>query len=84
MALPGFFAGYLPWRFFGLSKVRPESIGAAQIPALACIGAGAALLAMCAFVNVFVIGYEEPTLGEMFGRSYEDYTRRVGRWIPKL
>ena len=37
-----------------------------------------------AFVNLFVIGYEEPTLREMFGRSYEDYTRRVGRWIPTL
>jgi protein-S-isoprenylcysteine O-methyltransferase Ste14 len=146
IAFPGFFAGYVPWRFFGLSQVRPEAIGAAQIPALACIGAGAVLLAMCivefarsgrgtlspldpprelvvrglyryvrnpmylsvttvvlgeamlmrssaltvygalwlVFVNVFVIGYEEPTLREMFGRSYEDYTRRVGRWIPKL
>ena len=146
IAFPGFFAGYVPWRFFGLSQVRPEAIGAAQIPALACIGAGAVLLAMCivefarsgrgtlspldpprelvvrglyryvrnpmylsvttvvlgeamlmrssgltvywalwfVFVNMFVIGYEEPTLREMFGRSYEDYTRRVGRWIPKL
>ena len=145
-ALPGLFAGYLPWRFFGLSHVRPESIGAAQIPALACIGAGAVLLAMCivefarsgrgtlspldpprelvvrglyryvrnpmylsvttivlgealltrssalavylalwfASANLFVIGYEEPTLRQMFGRSYEEYTRRVGRWIPKL
>src|SRR4030095_1929480 len=35
--------------FFGLSQVRPEAIGAAQIPALACIGAGAVLLAMCIF-----------------------------------
>jgi protein-S-isoprenylcysteine O-methyltransferase Ste14 len=146
IAFPGFFAGYVPWRFFGLSQVRPEAIGAAQIPALACISAGAVLLAMCivefarsgrgtlspldpprelvvrglyryvrnpmylsvttivlgeamltrssaltvywalwfVFVNVFVIGYEEPTLREMFGRSYEDYARRVGRWIPKL
>jgi protein-S-isoprenylcysteine O-methyltransferase Ste14 len=146
VALPGFFAGYVPWRFFGLSQVRLESIGASQIPALACIGAGAVLLAMCivefarsgrgtlspldpprelvvrglyryvrnpmylsvttivlgeamltrssalavylalwfASVNLFVIGYEEPTLRQMFGQSYEDYTRRVGRWIPKL
>jgi len=34
--------------------------------------------------NLFVIGYEEPTLRQLFGQSYEDYTRRVGRWIPKL
>jgi protein-S-isoprenylcysteine O-methyltransferase Ste14 len=37
-----------------------------------------------ACANLFVIGYEEPTLRQMFGRSYEDYTRRVGRWIPTL
>ena len=36
-----------------------------------------------ACANLFVIGYEEPTLRQMFGRSYEEYTRRVGRWIPK-
>ena len=34
-------------------------------------------------VNVFVIGYEEPTLRRQFGASYDDYTRRVGRWIPR-
>jgi protein-S-isoprenylcysteine O-methyltransferase Ste14 len=34
--------------------------------------------------NLIVIGYEEPTLRQMFGASYEDYVRRVGRWIPTL
>jgi protein-S-isoprenylcysteine O-methyltransferase Ste14 len=33
-------------------------------------------------VNLFVIGYEEPTLRRRFGDSYERYTRQVGRWIP--
>jgi protein-S-isoprenylcysteine O-methyltransferase Ste14 len=33
-------------------------------------------------VNVFVIGYEEPTLRRQFGASYERYTETVGRWIP--
>jgi len=33
-------------------------------------------------VNVFVMGYEEPTLRRQFGESYEEYTRQVGRWIP--
>jgi protein-S-isoprenylcysteine O-methyltransferase Ste14 len=28
--------------------------------------------------------YEEPTLRRQFGASYEEYTRRVGRWIPRL
>jgi len=35
-------------------------------------------------VNLFVLGYEEPTLRRQFGASYEEYTRRVGRWIPRL
>jgi len=34
--------------------------------------------------NLFVIGYEEPTLRRRFGASYDQYTRRVGRWIPTL
>jgi protein-S-isoprenylcysteine O-methyltransferase Ste14 len=35
-----------------------------------------------AIVNVFVIGYEEPTLRRRFGESYERYAREVGRWVP--
>ena len=35
-------------------------------------------------VNLFVIGYEEPTLRRRFGAGYEEYVRRVGRWIPRL
>ena len=35
-------------------------------------------------VNGFVIGYEEPYLRQRFGASYERYTARVGRWIPRL
>ncbi len=34
-------------------------------------------------VNLFVIGYEEPTLRRRFGESYERYTRDVGRWLPR-
>ncbi len=121
------------------------ALGPAQLPALLCVGAGAALLAACIVefarsgrgtlspldpprtlvvrglyryvrnpmylsvttivlgeamltrstalatycviwfvgVNLFVIGYEEPTLRQMFGASYDDYAQRVGRWIPK-
>jgi protein-S-isoprenylcysteine O-methyltransferase Ste14 len=33
-------------------------------------------------VNLFVIGYEEPTLRRQFGESYERYTKEVGRWLP--
>jgi protein-S-isoprenylcysteine O-methyltransferase Ste14 len=143
---PGFFAGYVPWRYFGLSRARVDWSSPAQVLGLFCIGVGAALLATCIFefarsgrgtlspvdpprhlvvrglyryvrnpmylsvttivlgevlvarsqalaiylaiyflcVNLFVIGYEEPTLRERFGASYDEYRRRVGRWIPRL
>lgn len=35
-------------------------------------------------VNLFIIGYEEPTLRHLFGAEYEHYTKTVGRWIPRL
>jgi protein-S-isoprenylcysteine O-methyltransferase Ste14 len=35
-------------------------------------------------VNLFVIGYEEPTLRQRFGGAYDEYTRCVRRWIPTV
>jgi len=35
-------------------------------------------------VNLFVLGYEEPTLRREFGAPYERYVRQVGRWIPTM
>lgn len=35
-------------------------------------------------VNLFVVGYEEPTLRRRFGAFYERYTETVGRWLPRL
>jgi protein-S-isoprenylcysteine O-methyltransferase Ste14 len=35
-------------------------------------------------VNLFVMGYEEPTLRRTFGEEYDEYTREVGRWIPTV
>lgn len=35
-------------------------------------------------VNLFVMGYEEPTLRRQFGASYDEYSRQVGRWIPRF
>jgi protein-S-isoprenylcysteine O-methyltransferase Ste14 len=40
----------------------------------ACFFAGA---------NLFVLGYEEPYLHSRYGASYEEYTKRVSRWIPR-
>ncbi len=34
--------------------------------------------------HLFVLFYEEPTLRNKFGASYEEYLRRVPRWLPKL
>ena len=144
--LPGLFAGYVPWRFFGLAHVAIDLQNPVHILGLVMIGFGAALLGACIWefarsgrgtlapvdpprelvvrglyryvrnpmylsvtaivlgevlltgsrglltywaiwfiaVNLFVIGYEEPTLRRRFGESYDRYTRAVGRWLPRL
>jgi protein-S-isoprenylcysteine O-methyltransferase Ste14 len=34
--------------------------------------------------HVFVVAYEEPTLGQTFGREYEAYGANVRRWVPRV
>jgi protein-S-isoprenylcysteine O-methyltransferase Ste14 len=34
--------------------------------------------------HLFVVFYEEPTLGATYGREYEDYRAHVPRWLPSL
>lgn len=34
-------------------------------------------------VNLFIVGYEEPTLRRLFGADYEAYCHNVRRWIPR-
>jgi protein-S-isoprenylcysteine O-methyltransferase Ste14 len=144
--LPGFFAGYVPWRFFGLAHVQLDLHDPIHLLGLLCIGLGVGLLVACiwefarsgrgtlapvdppsqlvvrglyryvrnpmylsvttivlgellltqsrglltywaiwfAAVNLFVIGYEEPTLRRQFGASYERYSQTVPRWIPSF
>ena len=36
------------------------------------------------FVNLFVMGYEEPALRRQFGASYDEYVKKVRRWIPRF
>jgi protein-S-isoprenylcysteine O-methyltransferase Ste14 len=43
----GFFAGYVPWRYFGLDRVQFEPYGTASLLGLLCIGTGWLLLAAC-------------------------------------
>jgi protein-S-isoprenylcysteine O-methyltransferase Ste14 len=144
--LPGFFAGYVPWRFFGLGLMGLNGFSSTSLVGLFCIGLGAVLLAACIVefartgrgtlspvdpprrlvvrglyryvrnpmylsvttivlgealvthssalglywaiwflgANLFVMGYEEPTLRRRFGASYDEYTQHVGRWVPKF
>ncbi|HEX6035729.1 MAG TPA: isoprenylcysteine carboxylmethyltransferase family protein [Anaerolineales bacterium] len=42
-----------------------------------------AILVFTAF-HTFVTYYEEPTLKRNFGAAYEEYLKRVPRWIPKI
>jgi protein-S-isoprenylcysteine O-methyltransferase Ste14 len=39
---------------------------------------GAAIL-----FQLFVVFHEEPELRKRFGAEYDDYRRRVGRWLPR-
>ena len=34
--------------------------------------------------HLFVTLYEEPTLKKKFGAAYEEYLKRVPRWIPRI
>jgi protein-S-isoprenylcysteine O-methyltransferase Ste14 len=145
LLLPGFFAGYVPWQYFGLKGVRLDYSSPVHVIGVAAIGTGAALLAGCIYefarrgrgtlspldpprhlvvrglyryvrnpmylsvtmivlgevlltlstalatywviwfitANLFVMGYEEPTLRREFGAEYDEYCRRVGRWVPR-
>jgi protein-S-isoprenylcysteine O-methyltransferase Ste14 len=44
------------------------------------------LYTVLAFIGVhfFVVLYEEPTLKRKFGAAYEDYRKKVPRWIPRF
>ena len=42
----------------------------------------AAVAAVC--FHIFVVLYEEPVLKRTFGLPYEEYCRKVNRWIPRL
>jgi protein-S-isoprenylcysteine O-methyltransferase Ste14 len=44
--LPGIVAGYVPWRYFGVSRVR-EAFGPLQSIGLLCMAMGIALLVAC-------------------------------------
>jgi len=45
--MPGLFAGYVPWRFFGVGQVRPTVTNPAHLVGLAALGLGVVLLGAC-------------------------------------
>jgi protein-S-isoprenylcysteine O-methyltransferase Ste14 len=47
-----------------------------SLPLVAC--AGVFLLV----THGFVVVYEEPTLGRLFGEEYQAYRAKVRRWLP--
>ena len=42
------------------------------------------LIFFAVVVRLFVLFYEEPTLQKQFGDEYDQYRRRVPRWIPRF
>jgi len=44
------------------------------------------LYALFSFIGVhaFIVFYEEPTLKRKFGAAYEEYLKKVPRWIPRF
>jgi protein-S-isoprenylcysteine O-methyltransferase Ste14 len=47
LLLPGLFAGYLPWRFFGLAEVQLDPENPAHLIGLVCMALGIILLGWC-------------------------------------
>ena len=39
---------------------------------------------MAAGFHLFVLAYEEPVLGSLFGAQYQSYRAHVPRWLPRL
>ncbi len=75
----------------GLYRVmrNPMYVGVGTVVASEAIGLGLRnlllyLLIGGGFVYLFVLFYEEPALHKKFGADYEEYSRRVPRWLPKL
>jgi protein-S-isoprenylcysteine O-methyltransferase Ste14 len=47
--LPGLYAGYVPWRFFGVAHARPDFGNPLHVLGLLAIAVGAVLLGICIF-----------------------------------
>jgi protein-S-isoprenylcysteine O-methyltransferase Ste14 len=68
---------------------NPMYVGATLVIVGLALWTGALILFAYAIVitvayNAFVRWYEEPRLSQRFGASYDEYTRAVPRFIPRL
>ncbi|MHC5212367.1 MAG: methyltransferase family protein [Planctomycetota bacterium] len=63
------------------------SIGAVLLGETVTSGAPVLLVwlgALWLLFHAFVVLYEEPHLGRLFGREYERYRANVPRWVPRV
>ncbi len=67
---PMYVGGFLVLAGFGLYL---------RSPSILLLAAGWLLPA-----HLFVVWYEEPVLQERFQQAYQEYCRRVPRWIPRI
>jgi protein-S-isoprenylcysteine O-methyltransferase Ste14 len=40
-------------------------------------------IALAVILTLSILWYEEPRLRKQFGQEYEEYSKRVNRWLPK-
>jgi protein-S-isoprenylcysteine O-methyltransferase Ste14 len=57
---------------------------AGQAVAFVSVGVALWLVVFVAAVTTFTVVYEEPTLRDTYGASYDAYTAAVPRWRPRL
>ena len=67
--------------YFGMGLVL---LGEALVYPHILVGMLAEMAALACFVIPFVLLGEEPVLRRNFGAAYDEYTRHVRRWIPRL
>jgi protein-S-isoprenylcysteine O-methyltransferase Ste14 len=65
----------------GYVAVDAMLIGQGLVFASPAVLAYAVLIAFA--FHIFVLVYEEPTLRDTYGAEYDEYCRRVSRWIPR-